>query len=252
MKNHVALFVFVTLFVCTRYAPLLADDTVLAQDRGRLILTDDFNRDDGSTDKDAVGNNWGSNSKTRAGGHKQVFLKDGAMHIAMHPTADHAVSVTHEVELCDGSVELRFMLEDAQDTLGLDFADLQCKDVHAGHLFKVTVGVKRVDIDDSKSGGMNMKFYEQKKAKTLTPEQQKFIVSKKKGFPIALVAGKWYGLSVEIAGDTVNVAVDGKNVGSFSSEGFAHPTKRMLRLSVPRKAVVDDVKIFSHSNVAAK
>lgn len=252
MKYHAPLFFFVAYVVYTCCAPLLGDDTALAQDRSKLIFTDDFNRDDGSTDKDAIGNDWGSNSKSRAGGHKQVFLKDGAMHIEMHPTADHAVSVTHEAEFCDGSVELRFMLEDAQDTLGLDFADLQLKEVHAGHLFKVTVGVKRVDIDDSKSGGMNMKFYEQKKAKTLTPEQQKFIVSKKKGFPIALEAGKWYGLSVEIAGDTVNVAVDGKNVGSFSSEGFAHPTKRMLRLSVPRKAVVDDVKIFSRPDVAAK
>jgi hypothetical protein len=31
--------------------------------------------------------------------------------------------------------------------------------------------------------------------------------------------------------------------GSFSSPGMAHPTKKMLRLSVPKNAVVDDVKI---------
>jgi hypothetical protein len=38
--------------------------------------------------------------------------------------------------------------------------------------------------------------------------------------------------------------IDGAAVGSFSSSGMAHPTKRMLRLGVARKAVVDDVKIW--------
>jgi len=39
------------------------------------------------------------------------------------------------------------------------------------------------------------------------------------------------------------VTIDGTEVGRFSSPGIAHPTKRLLRLSVPRNAVVDDVKI---------
>ena len=34
---------------------------------------------------------------------------------------------------------------------------------------------------------------------------------------------------------------------SFRSPGIAHPTKRMLRFSVPRNAVVDDVKIYNKS-----
>ncbi|HEX3870401.1 MAG TPA: hypothetical protein VHV77_08195, partial [Pirellulales bacterium] len=122
----------------------------------------------------------------------------------------------------------------------------------AGHLFKVTVGTKKVEIDDMKTGGMNMKFYEQKKANALTPEQKKFIVSQKKAFPVTLKTGKWYALNVQSVGDTVSVAIDGKDVGSFSSDGFAHPTKRMLRLSVPRSAVVDDVKIFSNSAATTK
>ena len=96
-----------------------------------------------------------------------------------------------------------------------------------------------------KSGGMNMEFYEAKKAKTLTKEQQKYIASKKQTFPAKLKAGKWYTLLVTIKGDTVAASIDGKEVGSATSEGFAHPTKKMLRLSVPKSAVVDDVKIFA-------
>ena len=51
-------------------------------------------------------------------------------------------------------------------------------------------------------------------------------------------------LQVTVAGDTLSVAIDGKEAGSFSSPGMAHPTKMMLRFSAPRNAVVDDVKIY--------
>ena len=55
--------------------------------------------------------------------------------------------------------------------------------------------------------------------------------------------GKWYKLLVEVNGDTLKASIDDKQVGSFSSQGIAHPTKRTLRLAVPKNAVVDDLKI---------
>ena len=229
---------------------LAISSAIFAADLGTLIFEDDFNRNESQETTDEIGKGWGSNSKTRAKGNKQVDLKDGAMHIKMHAEADHAVSVTHGAEFCDGAVELRFMLEDEKDTLGLDFADLQCKEVHAGHLFKVDAGTKQVVFNDMKTGSMNLKFEEAKKAKTLTEEQKKFLATTSKRFPVQLQAGKWYTLLVTITGDTVIASIDGKSVGTFSSAGFSHPTKRMLRLSVPKAAVVDDVKIFS--KVAAK
>lgn len=224
---------------------LMLSSALLAADRGQLIFEDDFERDESQEIKDEIGKGWGTNSKSRAKGNKQVDLRNGAMYIYIHKEADHAVSVTHPAEFRDGSVQLRFMLEDTKDILGLDFADLKFKEVHAGHLFKVTVNTRNAQIDDMKSGSMNMKFYDAKKAKTLTPEQQKIIASNKKSFPNKLEAGKWHDLLVDIAGDTVNVSIDGKQVASMASKGFAHPTKRMLRLSVPKNAVVDDVKIYS-------
>jgi len=216
---------------------------IFAGDQGTLIFEDDFERKESQEVKDEIGKGWGSNSEKRAGGNKQVDLKEGAMHITMHPAADHAVSVTHSAEFTDGSVALRFMLENEKDVLGLDFADSSFKGVHAGHLFKVTINNKQVMVDDMKTGGMNMKFYDAKKAKTLTAEQKKFINSTKKRFPKKLKSAKWYDLLVSIAGDTVVTSIDGKEVASFTSEGFAHPTKKMLRLSVPKSAVVDDVEI---------
>lgn len=216
-----------------------------AEDRGKLIFEDKFDRNESQETTEEIGNGWTTNSKTRAGGNKQVDLKDGAMHITMHTTADHAVGVGHAAEFRDGTVELRFMLEDAQDVLGVDIADPECKEVHSGHLFKIDVGTKQVIVDDKKTGQMNMKFYEARKAKTLTPEQLAFIASKKKTFPNTLEAGKWHDLLIKATGDTVSVSIDGKPVASVTSEGVAHSTKRMIRLSVPRQAWVDDVKVFA-------
>lgn len=227
-----------SLLTCLALTPLRAAD------HGKLIFSDDFERTESQETKDEPGNGWGTNSKTRAGGNKQVDLRHGAMYIYLHAAADHAVSVTHPAEFQNGRVELRFLLEDEKDTLGLDFADLRFKEVHAGHLFKVTVGTRKVDLDDMKSGSMNMRFYEAKKAKQLSREEQQIIASHKRSFPNKVSSGAWHGLAVRIQGDTVSVAVDGKDIGSFKSAGFAHPTKRMLRLSVPRQAVVDDVKIW--------
>ena len=79
----------------------------------------------------------------------------------------------------------------------------------------------------------------------MTPEQQKQLKTKTKRFPHRLQTGKWYTVVAIVSGDTLSVSIDGRTVGSFSSTGIAHPTKRMLRLSVHRNVVVDDLKIFS-------
>lgn len=78
-----------------------------------------------------------------------------------------------------------------------------------------------------------------------SPPSRALSNSKKLTYPVKLETGKWYTLLVTIHGDTVSASIDGKEVASATSEGFAHPTKRMLRLSVPKSAVVDDVKIWS-------
>ena len=188
---------------------------VQADDRGRLIFSDDFNRNESQETKDEVGNGWMTNSASRAGGNKQVDLKDGAMQIEMHKTADHAVSVRHDGTFRNGGVELRFKLDDPKDTLGLDFADLDLKTVHAGHLFKVTVGAGKVVIADLKTGNMDLKIYEARQAKTLTDEMKKQVAGKQKTFPVTLQPGKWYTLDVRVEGDSVKALIDGKPAGEF-------------------------------------
>lgn len=219
--------------------------SVLAGDPGQLLFEDHFDRNESQEVTDDPGNGWGTNSKSRAKGHKQVDLRDGAMYIFIHAEANHAVSVTHPAEFTDGTVSLRFMLEDAKDSLGLDFADLGCKEVHAGHLFAARVSPKQVALQDLKTGNMRLDISEARKAKQkLTEEQRKALEGKQQLIPVSLEIGTWHDLVVSVTGDELSATVDGKVVGAFRSPGIAHPAKKLLRLSVPRNAVVDDVMIW--------
>src|SRR5581483_3066703 len=223
------------LFTCSHLAA--------AADPGRLIFQDDFARNETQEKTDEPGNGWTTNSKARAKGHKQVDLRDGAMYIYIHPEADHPVSVAHAAEFTNGAIGLRFMLEDARDSLGLDFADPQCKEVHAGHLFAVRLTPKQVVLQDLKTGAMRLDIQTARQAKQkLTPEQEQALKGKQKAFPHAVALNEWHDVVVKVAGDELSVTLDGQPLGSFKSPGIAHPPKRMLRLAVPRNAVVDDVK----------
>jgi len=212
---------------------------------GELIFEDDFERTESQEAKDEPGKGWGTNSKSRAKGNKQVDLRDGAMFIYLHEQADHAVSVTQPAVFTDGAVGLRFKLEDAKDSLGLNFADLEFKEVHAGHLFAAKVDPKRVQCQDLKTGNMRLDIRQAREAKQpLSDEQQAALKGKDKSFPHPLEIGKWHDLLVQVKGDEITVTINGTEVGRFQSPGIAHPTKRLLRLSVPRNVVVDDVKIW--------
>lgn len=216
-----------------------------ADSAGQLIFQDDFARTEPSQTSDSPGNGWTTNSKARAKGNKQVDLRDGAMYIYISPEADHPVSVVHAAEFTNGAVALRFKLEDARDSLGLDFADPRCKEVHAGHLFAVRVSPKQVLLQDLKTGAMRLDIQTARKAKQpLTAEQQQALKGKQRAVPQKIAIGEWHQLLVTVAGDELSVTLDGKAIGSFTSPGIGHPTKRELRLAVPRNAVVDDVKVW--------
>jgi hypothetical protein len=166
------------------------------------------------------------------------------MHIFTHSEADHAASVTHPAEFRDGIIRLRFMLEDERDNLGLNFADLQCKEVHAGHLLVARIGAKDVVLQDLKTGNMRLDIREARLAKQpLNAEQQAALNGKTASTSHATVVGKWHEAEVTVLGDTLSIAVDGQALVDLKSPGIGHPTKRMLRLAVPRNAVVDDVRI---------
>jgi hypothetical protein len=219
-----------------------------SEEPGTLIFHDTFDRSESQEASDEPGNGWGTNSKSRAKENKQVDLVEGTMRVFIHSAADHAVSVTHPFEFTNGAVAVRFKLEDERDSIGLNFADLQCKEVHAGHLFVAKVSAKQVQLQDLKTGNMRLDIRTARQAKEqLTKEQQQALVGKQKSFAHDTEIGEWHELLVSVHGDELSVTLDNEPIGSLRSPGMAHPTKRLLRLAVPRNVVVDDVRIWRRS-----
>jgi hypothetical protein len=217
--------------------------TSLSAAEPTLLFSDDFARDEATPGKEDIGNGWTSNSGWRAKGHQQVDLKDGVMHVAKHAEADHGVAIFHNVEFQDGVVELRFKLGDGDD-LGVDFVDRELKTVHAGHLCMARVTNKNLQITDSKTGGMDLKIQERRKAGDKSPELAALLKTKTKSFKLNLKPEDWHTMHITVEGDKMTVKIDGVETGSFSSEGIAHPTKRMITLAVNKSAQVDDVKVW--------
>lgn len=208
-----------------------------------LLLTDDFARDEKTPGKEDIGNGWTSNSGWRAKGHQQVDLIDGVMHVTKHAEADHGVAIFHNVEFQAGIVELRFKLGEGDD-LGVDFVDRELKTVHAGHLCMARVTNKALTIMDSKTGGMDNKIRERRQAGDKSPELAALLKTKTKAFKLDLKPTDWHTLHITVSGDTMTVKIDDQPAGIFSSEGIAHPTKRMITLAVNKSAQVDDVKVW--------
>ncbi|MGA0133003.1 MAG: hypothetical protein ACO3ND_01430 [Opitutales bacterium] len=214
------------------------------QDFGSLVFSDDFERAESQELKDEPGNGWKTSSSWSAKGNKEVDLRDGTLHVYIHPEAIHAVDVGHDFLFNDGTATMRFKFHEAKDTLMLNFADLTLKEVHAGHLCATTFGVKKTTLQDMKTGVMNLKYYAARKAGNLSKEDQELLRTKSKSFPFEIAVGEWHSLNVTIAGDTMTASVDGRPVGSFSSPGIAHESKRALRLLVSNKVTLDDVRYY--------
>ncbi len=220
-----------------------ADDPALLKASGTLLFEDDFQRDEPTPDQEAIGGGWTSNSAWRAKGKKQVDLKDGAMQVTRVPEADHGVAIFHDVAFQDGAVQFKFQLGEGDD-LGVDFVDRELKTVHAGHLCMGRVTLKGLTLLDSKTGGMDLKIRERREKGDQSPELLALLKSKTRTFPLKLEAGTWHTLLLVIEGDTMRGSIDGKPVGEFSSEGIAHPTKRMITLAVNKSASIDELKVW--------
>ncbi len=211
---------------------------------GTLVFSDDFERKATQQLKDEPGNGWNTSSSWSAKGNKEVELVDGTLHIYIHPEAIHAVDVGHAFAFTDGTAQMRFKFHEAKDTLMLNFADLSCKEVHAGHICAATFAPKRVTLQDMKTGGMFLKYYDDRKAGKLSKEDEALIKTKQKSFPNEISINEWHSLSVTISGDTIKASVDGKEIGTFNSPGISHPTKQVLRLLVSNQITIDDVKYY--------
>ncbi|MGB7345527.1 MAG: family 16 glycoside hydrolase [Pirellulaceae bacterium] len=227
----------------TCFALLLICSATVSAQEATVLLDDDFNRAEADDSKEDVGNEWGTNSKSRAKGEKQVDLVDGAMHITRAAVADHGVSVTHEVAFKDATIEMRFKIGE-KDDLGINIADMNEKSVHAGHICMAKIKADKVEMTDLKTGRMDLEMRKRRQANQETDEDKKIVKTKSKYVDVSVMPDQWHTLKVSVVDDLMSVEIDGKKVGKFKSAGIGHATKSRLRLAVNKEAWVDDVKVI--------
>lgn len=218
---------------------------------GELIFEDHFERNESQETKDEPGNGWTTSSdKNRAAkGGKTVDLRDGTMHIATPQGAHHGISVRHGFSFTDGTISVRVKLHDKDDRLRLNFADLPPENVgvnHLGakHLFDAIITLDLVSFEDKIGGVLIPAIRENKKNGTLTKEQKKFLATKYESFRVTLEPDRWYTFTVHIDGDKISAHLDNKFIGDLRSEGFANPTKTLMRMLVRSTVTIDDFMVW--------
>jgi hypothetical protein len=129
-------------------------------------------------------------------------------------------------------VKFRFVSEAAR-SFNVWFDDKDYKGSHAGHICQVSISPKQVQMSDAKTGGFTLEngLYDRKKANQLTDEEKKMLATKTAREPLDLKLNEWYTLTARTKGETIEVLIDGKEVGRFQSEGVIHPTKSLVSLT---------------------
>jgi hypothetical protein len=199
----------------------------------RPIFSDDFSGD-------GFGKRWG---------HYKIssVVKDGVLTGITAETSDHAavdnVVIEPERDL-EVSVKFRYVSDKAK-SFNVWFDDKAYKGSHAGHICSVSVSPTNVTVADAKMGNFKNEYYEKRsKPEGLSAEDKAFLQTKTKNFPVKVSLQDWHTLIARTKGDEVEVTIDGKVVGSFTSEGITHDSKSLVSLTTNRVDVqYDDFSI---------
>ncbi|MBI5773050.1 MAG: hypothetical protein HZA89_04815 [Verrucomicrobia bacterium] len=209
----------------------------------RTVFVDDFS---------------GSGFGPRWGHYKSgSVVKDGLLIGITPEKSDHSavdnVKFPPERDL-EVSVKFRFVSAKAR-SFNVWFDDKDFKGSHAGHICSVSISPTAVNIGDAKTGNFRNDIYAKKKAtpSTLTAEDKAMLTTKNKSLPVKLALQDWHALVIRTKGDSVEVSIDGKAVGSFKSEGVGHDHKTLVSLTTnPVDVHYDDFSLKAAGPAAAK
>ncbi|HUR56123.1 MAG TPA: family 16 glycoside hydrolase [Opitutaceae bacterium] len=220
---RLALFPFLGLMAafaackaCAQTGPHLATAT-------DVLFRDDFSREE-------TGPAWKTNDAAKkAPGQSRIV--DGALVTKMAPHSDHGATVNTAVTFTDAVITFRFRLLDDRG-FNRPVNDLTEKSVHAGHICRVKIAPGRVQLQDDKTGQMNLEVQKLRENPATAKEAAARLAGTTASFNAPIEVGRWHALRVELVGDEMLVHVDGKIVGYHKSPGFAHTAKRSFGFTV--------------------
>lgn len=157
----------------------------------------------------------------------------------------HAAVHGLEIPTKDSVVEVKIRFAGAS-MIDVEFDDRAYKDSHYGHICRAQVRLNGVTLIDERDGTMRNDIYAMSKEPAKKAERAKLLSGRSVTYPVKLEADKWYALTVETAGDTMRVSLDGKPVGYLKSSGIGHATKSKIELGVAGKdGYFDDLKVWN-------
>jgi len=160
------------------------------------------------------------------------------------PDADHGAVIRAQFGF--RNVEIDFDVKfDGGERFNFVIDDKNCKEVHAGHICRVSITRKKMTVQDDRTGAMNLELRELRKQPELAGQIETFLESTKSSGDFEFVDGKWYHLRVVIDEDRMSVLVDGTLIAKLTSPGIAHPTKTQFGFTVTGRDILFD-------NVVAK
>ncbi|MEY5009757.1 MAG: hypothetical protein RLZZ253_896 [Verrucomicrobiota bacterium] len=228
-----------------------ADDAAWLREKGTLVFSDTFDREEDGNGLRSIGNGWESATADRAPQVKQADLDGGILKIASDgKAAGYGVHIHHDAGFADGGTTLRFRFPGLNkgETLTVGHVDREMKGVHAGHLCYANLYPTGILLRDHKTGvsedGVRARrsVFLEKKEK-LPADLEAFLQTKEKSVPWKS-DNEWHDLALVFEGDEMRLSIDGKQVATHRSEGFSHPVKRWLSFNASNTVWIDDVKVW--------
>lgn len=217
--------------------------SLIEQKQGRLILEDNFNRDD-PPESEQLGPLWTTNSEWAAQGKKQCDLIDGNVRMKTADTADTPVMLQHifEQPLQDSVLWVRLRLLGSEHSY-ISFSDPNYNISEYGRICGITLTPGKVIFEDHKFGYYSPEATEMKRSRNQSEQLREHTAQFMQSTPAELQQGSIVEVLFITHQRKITVYLNGEEISSFSSEGIAHPTKQSLSF-IATELEIDHLKLW--------
>jgi hypothetical protein len=194
---------------------------------GKLLFEDDFARAE-------MAPKW----KVGKGSFE---IKDGVVTVSEIPEDKHGAYAYVKPSFLFKDIIVEYSAKvDGSRACHLMINDSTYKEAHAGHILRASLMPGKVDLADYKFGAMKNDIFDKMKDPATPDDEKKKIREsiKDKGavFKTEADLAQWHLVRVEIVGDEMLLAIDGKPAGYLKSQGLDHATKNSIGFEVGGKS----------------
>jgi hypothetical protein len=145
-----------------------------------------------------------------------------------------------------GGTSFNFVIDDQNE-----------KSVHAGHICRVSISPRRLNISDDKTGGMNLEVRRIRQDKNRSAEDsealQEILARTQSAVKVNLQPAEWHTLRIRVKGDIMKAFLDDVLATSLHSPGFSHPTKTKFGFTVNGATIdFDNLRVMKPKGTKAQ